>query len=204
MESFFGAEVAAGKEVKPKMPDNYVLRLSQAALPAGAAGRVTLFVTVDGKTLAIGTLDANAKAYQLSIDLVFGSQQQFSLSAKGTGSVHVTGFMQPTGDDDFGGEMSGSDEEGSDEEGDDEEMDFDEDDMDEDEMEEGSEFDGSDDDDEELEEGEEFEEGSDDEEGSDFDDEEDDEESDFDDDEDDQPQRGRGGRHRRGGGRRRK
>eukprot|EP00343_Euplotes_focardii_P007295 CAMPEP_0205820550 /NCGR_PEP_ID=MMETSP0206-20130828/3206_1 /ASSEMBLY_ACC=CAM_ASM_000279 /TAXON_ID=36767 /ORGANISM="Euplotes focardii, Strain TN1" /LENGTH=161 /DNA_ID=CAMNT_0053115381 /DNA_START=27 /DNA_END=508 /DNA_ORIENTATION=+ len=119
MDAFFGFELVAGKEEKPKIPGDSVLRVSQLALPAGATERITIYVTVDGKTFAIATLDPKANVYHNVVDLIFSASQGFAMSAKGKGSVHVTGYLQATGDDDFGeedGDLAG---EGSDDSDDD-------------------------------------------------------------------------------------
>eukprot|EP01084_Bolivina_argentea_P263909 446867_1 len=125
MEGFYGFEVQAGKDVKPKIPAENVLRVTQIALPANANGAVSVTVTYDGRTFAVGTLDAKASLFQISTDLIFGENQTVTFSAKGAGSVHVTGYLQPTADDEgMGDDMDMDDEE--DDMSDDEEMDEDE------------------------------------------------------------------------------
>ncbi|ORC86619.1 nucleolar RNA-binding protein, partial [Trypanosoma theileri] len=96
MEGFYGVEVSAGQQVKPKIPEEHALRLTQIALPANASAAVSLIVSFQGKQFTIATLDPK-KSFQMSTDLVF--TEPLTLSATGAGCVHVTGYVQPVGND---------------------------------------------------------------------------------------------------------
>ncbi|TPP52517.1 hypothetical protein CGC21_10540 [Leishmania donovani] len=95
MEGFYGIEVTAGKQVKAKIPEECALRVTQLAVPANAAGAVSLVVSFEGKLFTIATLDPKKGVYQMSTDLVFTEAQDVSFSAQGAGAIHVTGYVQP-------------------------------------------------------------------------------------------------------------
>ena len=108
MENFFGLEVAS-KDVKASIPPRSSLHISQVALPGNANGKATLYVTVDGKSFALGTVDAAASIYQIQLDHVMNSDQKVTFVAKGNTSVHVTGYVQPDMDDGMDDMMSDED-----------------------------------------------------------------------------------------------
>ncbi|RNE97025.1 nucleolar RNA-binding protein, partial [Trypanosoma conorhini] len=97
MEGFYGVEVAAGKQVSLKIPEEHALRLTQLALPANASAAISLIVSFQGKQFTIATLDPKRNVFQMSTDLVF--TEPTTLTATGAGCVHVTGYVQPVGDD---------------------------------------------------------------------------------------------------------
>ncbi|CCW65387.1 unnamed protein product [Phytomonas sp. EM1] len=97
MESFFGVEVMVGKPLKPKIPDDRVLHVSQIALPAGARDAVTFRVVLDRKSFTVATLDPKRGVYFTRLDFVFSPTQKVLFAADGpldSSSVHVTGFTQ--------------------------------------------------------------------------------------------------------------
>ncbi|CCW72172.1 unnamed protein product [Phytomonas sp. Hart1] len=101
MESFFGVEVMVGKPLKPKIPDDRMLHVSQMALPAGARDSVTFRIVLDGKSFTIATLDPKRGVYFTRLDFVFNPTQKILFSADGPldkGSVHITGFTQTSDD----------------------------------------------------------------------------------------------------------
>uniref|UniRef100_A0A0A9Z120 Nucleoplasmin-like domain-containing protein n=1 Tax=Lygus hesperus TaxID=30085 RepID=A0A0A9Z120_LYGHE len=100
MEGFYGIEVSAGKTVKPKIPEECALRITQLALPANASAVISIIVSFEGKEFTIATLDPKKSLYQISTDLVFTASQGVSFTAQGAGAVHLTGYVQPVGNDD--------------------------------------------------------------------------------------------------------
>ncbi|PWU88192.1 putative nucleolar RNA-binding protein [Trypanosoma cruzi] len=96
-EGFYGVEVASGQQVKPKIPEEHALRLTQLALPANASAAISLIVSFQGKQFTIATLDPKKNLFQMSTDLVF--TEPATLTATGAGCVHVTGYIQPVGND---------------------------------------------------------------------------------------------------------
>ncbi|KAH8613646.1 hypothetical protein ERJ75_000755400 [Trypanosoma vivax] len=89
MESFYGLEVAAGKQVKPKIPEDHVLRLTQVALPVNANAAISLVVSLEGKQFTIATLDPKRNTFQTSTDFVLTTEQAITFSAVGA-ATHVT------------------------------------------------------------------------------------------------------------------
>ncbi|CBH13082.1 nucleolar RNA-binding protein, truncated [Trypanosoma brucei gambiense DAL972] len=90
VKGFYGVEVSAGQKVKPKIPEDHVLRLTQIAVPANASGAITLVISFKGKEFTIATLDPKRSLFQMGIDLVLTAEQGTTLSATGSGSVHLT------------------------------------------------------------------------------------------------------------------
>ncbi|PWV18070.1 putative nucleolar RNA-binding protein [Trypanosoma cruzi] len=122
MEGFYGVEVASGQQVKPKIPEEHALRLTQLALPANASAAISLIVSFQGKQFTIATLDPKKNLFQMSTDLVF--TEPTTLTATGAGCVHVTGYIQPVGNDmdSFDGQDLSDDMDEDDDDNDDEDV----------------------------------------------------------------------------------
>jgi hypothetical protein len=138
---YFGAEVAADKETALQPPEEYVLNISQIALTPEAQGigsknglKKTIeptVVQVSGKDIngvdvvsTVCTLDHTCR--QTSCSLTFGWDEEITFSlAKGGGKgpVSITGFLQPSPDeeDEMNGFPGDDDDDDDDDEDDDDE-----------------------------------------------------------------------------------
>eukprot|EP00796_Vickermania_ingenoplastis_P010151 gene10151-7108_t len=96
MQEFHAFVVHPGKEERLSIPASHGFHLSVISLPHGKSGRTTLYVTVDGKPYALGTIDtaAQGKPLQISTDLVFNAEQHVTFHAKGSAPVHCIGYVQ--------------------------------------------------------------------------------------------------------------
>ncbi|CAN0916644.1 Histone deacetylase HDT1 [Linum grandiflorum] len=97
---FWGVEVKAGEPLKVSPEDDVLLHLSQAALGECKKSKgesAALYVNIDGKKLALGTLSAE-NIPQMQFDLVFEKEFELSHNWKG-GSVFFTGYKSIIQDD---------------------------------------------------------------------------------------------------------
>ncbi|XP_050340462.1 uncharacterized protein LOC126766796 [Bactrocera neohumeralis] len=94
MEEFHAFQVNPGKEHKLAIPPSHGFHLSIIALPHNATGRTTLYVTVDGKSHPLATVEAEKNVLQASTDLVFNAAQSVLFHAKGSSGVHCTGYIR--------------------------------------------------------------------------------------------------------------
>jgi len=95
---FFGLEVAPDKTYAQTPPEGVHLHLSQAALPPGHSGRVSVKTTIDGKTFCLCTLVAGS-VDQASLDLNFSSSQKVTFQTEGDQiPVHLTGYYEVSDD----------------------------------------------------------------------------------------------------------
>lgn len=85
--------------------------LSQAALDLSKCGDadVQVMLTSEDSTYLLCTL--GKKTPQVALDLNFDEGDQISLSTKGEGVVHLTGYLMPTEEDLFGGDDEEEEEE---------------------------------------------------------------------------------------------
>lgn len=95
MQRFYGFEVIAGKEHPLKLKAGDGFHLSLISLPHNCNGHCSLYVSVDGKTYAIATLDSKLNILQACTDLVFASIQNAVFHVNGSGRVNCTGYIQP-------------------------------------------------------------------------------------------------------------
>ena len=88
---FFGLEIQPDKKYTQTPPDGVHLHLSQAALPPENNGRVSVKVTIDGKTFCLCTLVAGT-IDQSPLDLNFSASQEVVFMTEGDPIiVHLTG-----------------------------------------------------------------------------------------------------------------
>jgi len=115
---FWGITISNSKKYSQTVEESY--HISQAALePVDNAPKnkfVSLYVESEGKSFLLCTLE-HGKLYQTPLDLSFIAGEKITLSLKGEGSVHLTGYVMP--EDDMYDDM---DEEDMDSEMDDEEI----------------------------------------------------------------------------------
>ncbi|CCW72174.1 unnamed protein product [Phytomonas sp. Hart1] len=112
MERFYAFQVSPGKEHTLEVPPQHGYHLSIVSFPHETTnGRTTLYVSVDGKSHAIATLDFGKNIFQVPLDLVFNGVQKTVFYAKGSCAVHCIGYIReldidtddelsPFGDDD--------------------------------------------------------------------------------------------------------
>ncbi|KAF2563939.1 hypothetical protein F2Q70_00014633 [Brassica cretica] len=100
MSRFCGrAKVEAGKPLKVKPDEDYLIHLSRACIFNGKEGETALLdVTVDGKKFVIGYL-SQEKIPQINLDLFFEKEFELSHSLE-RGSVDFTGYKTPDLDED--------------------------------------------------------------------------------------------------------
>ena len=123
---FFGLEIQPDKKYTQTPPDGVHLHLSQAALPPENNGRVSVKVTIDGKTFCLCTLVAGT-IDQSPLDLNFSASQEVVFMTEGDPIiVHLTGYYEVSDDiptDDGAPDLDGEEEEEEEEEAEEEEMD---------------------------------------------------------------------------------
>lgn len=114
---FWGLELKPGQTVKVEPEPEHFLHLSQGALGESKKDdKATMFVKIDGKKLAIGTLSTD-KFPQIQFDLVFEKDFELSHSSKSS-SVFFSGYkvFQPAEGDEMDFDSEGSEESEEDEE----------------------------------------------------------------------------------------
>eukprot|EP00668_Euglena_longa_P014255 GGOE01018234.1.p1 GENE.GGOE01018234.1~~GGOE01018234.1.p1 ORF type:complete len:281 (+),score=89.21 GGOE01018234.1:81-923(+) len=111
---FFGLEVTGSKQYKQTPPDGVHLHVSQAALPPGFTGRVSLKATIGSKTFCLCTLVAGS-VDQAALDLNFSASEEVTFLTEGDDiPVHLTGYYEVS--DDVAPEDEGEEEEEEEEE----------------------------------------------------------------------------------------
>jgi len=98
-------EARQGRFTAANIPNDCVVRLTQAALPAGATTAATLLVKHEGRLLTILTLDPSRAHFHSSMDVLVRYGQEVLFSAESVGRsgnntagevvLHLTGFIQP-------------------------------------------------------------------------------------------------------------
>ncbi|XP_065076404.1 46 kDa FK506-binding nuclear protein-like [Ochlerotatus camptorhynchus] len=111
---FWGLVLKANKKYSQTVQKAF--HLSQAALDLSKCGDadVQVMLTSEDSTYLLCTL--GKKTPQVALDLNFDEGDQISLSTKGEGVVHLTGYLMPNEEDLFGGEDDEDLEEEEDEE----------------------------------------------------------------------------------------
>ncbi|KAK7196597.1 RNA binding protein [Novymonas esmeraldas] len=99
MEDFYGMEVFVGKTVKPKIPQDCLLHVTQVALPPTASHAITLLVKVKDQSFVLATLDPRQALFHMNVDMLFSHQQELAFTCEGAaGAIHVIGYTEPAGD----------------------------------------------------------------------------------------------------------
>lgn len=111
---FWGLVLKANKKYSQTVQKAF--HLSQAVLDTSKCGDgdVQVMLTSEDSTYLLCIL--GKKTPQVSLDLNFDEGDQISLSTKGEGVVHLTGYLVPSEEDFFGGDDEEEDEELEDEE----------------------------------------------------------------------------------------
>ena len=86
--------VSPNKEHKLEIPEGCGYHLSVVSLPRGANGKTTVYVSVDGKSYVLATLDSQQNILQVPTDLIFNYQQAVTFFSKGSATVHCVGYRQ--------------------------------------------------------------------------------------------------------------
>ncbi|KPI83499.1 RNA binding protein-like protein, partial [Leptomonas seymouri] len=94
MQEFHAFMVSPNKEHKLEIPEGCGYHLSVVSLPRGANGKTTVYVSVDGKSYVLATLDSQANILQVPTDLIFNYQQAVTFFSKGSATVHCVGYRQ--------------------------------------------------------------------------------------------------------------
>ncbi|CAD2222056.1 RNA binding protein [Angomonas deanei] len=95
MEGFYGLEVVGGRSpIKPKIPEDRVLRLTQIAIPPNCDSVMEFRVVYKNESLLIATLDPQKPTYHVSVDLIFVGGQEVLFSVVGSGSLHLSGYTE--------------------------------------------------------------------------------------------------------------
>ncbi|KAG5485279.1 hypothetical protein CUR178_06642 [Leishmania enriettii] len=114
MQEFHAFSVSPNKEHKLTIPEGCGFHLSVLSLPRGTNGKSTVYVSADGKSYALASLNSQQNILQAPTDLIFNYQQQVTFFAKGSATVHCVGYRQELDLDDdnnasFAMEDSGED-----------------------------------------------------------------------------------------------
>ncbi|AAZ12844.1 nucleolar RNA-binding protein, putative [Trypanosoma brucei brucei TREU927] len=91
---FHGFEVVPGKEHKLVLEKHHSFHLSVVSVKHGVKGRSTLYVTVDGESFSLLTLDVSQQLMQTPVDIVFGYEQEVVFRVKGNAVLHCCGYQQ--------------------------------------------------------------------------------------------------------------
>ncbi|TPP45320.1 hypothetical protein CGC20_1310 [Leishmania donovani] len=94
MQEFHAFSVSPNKEHKLEIPAGCGFHLSVVSLPRGTNGKSTVYVSADGKSYALASLDSQQNVLQAPTDLIFNYQQQVIFFAKGSATVHCVGYRQ--------------------------------------------------------------------------------------------------------------
>ncbi|CAJ07066.2 RNA binding protein-like protein [Leishmania major strain Friedlin] len=94
MQEFHAFSVSPNKEHKLEIPEGCGFHLSVVSLPRGTNGKSTVYVSADGKSYALASLDSQQSVLQAPTDLIFNYQQQVTFFAKGSATVHCVGYRQ--------------------------------------------------------------------------------------------------------------
>ena len=106
---FWGEIIQANKPHKVTESEIDTLRVSNIALGSDAKGPVSLFIKAgNSHEILICTL-IKGKSEHTVVDLYFNISRGITLTAKGPGSIHVSGYYDPSHED-FAAEMGDEDE----------------------------------------------------------------------------------------------
>ncbi|XP_010704113.1 RNA binding protein-like protein, partial [Leishmania panamensis] len=116
MQEFHAFSVSPSTEHRLDIPEGCGFHLSIISLPRGANGKTTVYVSADGKSYALASLDSQKNILQVPLDLIFNYRQHVIFFAKGSATVHCVGYRQELdlSDDDDDGMENGSDDDASD------------------------------------------------------------------------------------------